>query len=284
VKATTSWEIALLTRFLVLISVGLLGFVAYVVLIGSVRHDRSQDLLYAQVREQLAAIEMPTGGVIEPGTAVAVLEIPGLGLNEVVVEGTSGTQLVDGPGHLRTSPLPGQQGVAVLMGRAVTFGGPFRNIAALREGDEVVATTGQGRFTYRVDGVRRDGDPVPPPMAAGGGRIMLASAEGADLYGLPLSPDRTVFVDATLIGRAVSAAADGPISLLPEEIPLKRDESGLVPLVLWLQALLLVVVGFAWARLRWGRLETWFVGTPVVLAACWQVFSWAAVVALPNLV
>lgn len=283
-KATTSWEIALLTRFLVLISVGLLGFVAYVVLIGSVRHDRSQDLLYAQVREQLAAIEMPTGGVIEPGTAVAVLEIPGLGLNEVVVEGTSGTQLVDGPGHLRTSPLPGQQGVAVLMGRAVTFGGPFRNIAALREGDEVVATTGQGRFTYRVDGVRRDGDPVPPPMAAGGGRIMLASAEGADLYGLPLSPDRTVFVDATLIGRAVSAAADGPISLLPEEIPLKRDESGLVPLVLWLQALLLVVVGFAWARLRWGRLETWFVGTPVVLAACWQVFSWAAVVALPNLV
>lgn len=283
-KASTSWEIAVLTRILLLISVGALGFVAYVVLVGSVRHDRGQDLLYAQVRERLAAIEMPTGGVIEPGAPVGVLEIPGLGLNEVVVEGTAGTQLVDGPGHLRTSPLPGQPGVAVLMGRAATFGGPFRDIAALREGDEVVATTGQGRFTYRVDGVRRDGDPLPPPPAAGSGRMLLTSAEGTDLFGLSLRPDRTVFVDATLIDRAASAGADQPMSLLPEELPLRRDESALVPLVLWLQALLVSVVGFAWARVRWGRLETWFVGTPVVLAASWQVYSWAAVVVLPNLV
>ncbi|MFD9741921.1 sortase domain-bontaining protein, partial [Umezawaea sp. NPDC059074] len=255
-----SWEMALLTRVLAVVAVGTLGFVAYVVLVGSVRHDRGQDLLYAQVREQLAAIEMPTGGVIEPGTPIAVLEVPGLGLNEVVVEGTAGARLAEGPGHLRTSPLPGQPGVAVLLGRAATFGGPFRDIAALREGDQVVATTGQGRFTYRVDGVRRDGDPLPKAPAAGTGRLLLTSAEGDDVFGLALSPDRTVFVDATLVDRAVAAKAGQPTSLLPEELPLRRDESALVPLVLWLQALLLAVIGFSWARVRWGRVETWFVG------------------------
>jgi sortase A len=57
----------------------------------------------------------------------------------------------------------------------------------------------------------------------------------------------------------------------------------LIELVLWLQALVLAVGAFAWARIRWGRWETWLVGVPVVVAATWQVYSSGAVALLPNL-
>ncbi|MGI5507164.1 class E sortase [Lentzea sp. CA-135723] len=279
-KAVQPLEIALITRVLGGLSLALLGFVAYVLVVGPMTHDRAQDLLYADAREKLAEIEMPTGGSIEPGSPVALLEIPGLHLNEVVVEGTTGGLLTDGPGHLRTTPLPGQPGSAVIMGRALTFGGSFRDITALREGDEVVATTGQGRFVYRVDGVRRDGDPMPKP---GGNHLVLLSAEVSEFLGLPIKVERTVFVDTTLVHPSPSGLTPPPVSLLPEERALERDAGGLVPLVLWSQVLLLAVAGFTWARTRWGRWETWFVGAPVVLAASWQVYEYFAISLLPNL-
>lgn len=275
-----SLEIALITRVLGGLSVALLGFVAYVLVVGPMTHDRAQDLLYADVRERLAAIEMPTGGSIEPGKPVALLEIPGLRLNEVVIEGTAGGVLTDGPGHLRTTPLPGQPGSAVIMGRALTFGGTFRDITALREGDEIVTTTGQGRFVYRVDRVRRAGDPLPKP---GGNHLVLMSAEVSEFAGLPIKVERTVFVDATLVQPGPAALGQPPVSLLPEERALERDAGGLLPLVLWSQALLLAVAAFTWARARWGRWETWFVGAPVVLAASWQVYEYFAISLLPNL-
>ncbi|MBW4716897.1 sortase domain-containing protein [Saccharothrix obliqua] len=275
-------EVVLLRRVLLVLSVLLLDFAAYLLLIGPIRYERGQDLRYAQAREELAAIEMPTSGAIEPGHPVAVLEVPGLGLTQVVVEGTAGAQLAEGPGHLRTSPLPGQAGVAVVMGRAVTSGGPFKHITALREGDEINATTGQGRFTYRVDRVRRDGDPTPPPVARGKGRLVLVTAEGEDFLGLPLRADRAVYLDATLLDQAAPAGAR-PAVLLPEEKPMSHDPGGLVPLVLWLQVLLAAVAAAVWAVLRWGRWETWMVGVPVLLAASWQVFEHASVVLVPNL-
>jgi sortase A len=276
-------ETVLARRVLLMLSVLLVGFAAYVLVVGPVQYERSQDLLYAQAREELAAIEMPTGGVIEPGRPVAVLEVPGLDLQQIVVEGTAGAQLLDGPGHLRTTPLPGQPGVSVLMGRALAFGGPFGSITRLQEGDEVVATTGQGRFTYRVDRVRRAGDPVPQPPGERQGRLVLATTEGDDLWGLRLRADRAVYVDATLLDSTVPAGAGRPAAMAREEGVLQHDPSGLVPLVLWAQALLAAVAAATWAALRWGRWETWLVGAPTVLAASWQVYEAAAIVLLPNL-
>jgi sortase A len=264
---------------LAVLSVLAIGFAGYLLVLSPIQYERGQTVLYAQARESLAQIDMPTGGVIDAGKPVALLEIPGLKLTQVVVEGTAGSQLAEAPGHQRTSPLPGQIGTSVLLGRAATFGAPFKEIAKLQTGDEVTATTGQGRFTYRVDGVRRDGDPTPQPLAKGGGRLILVSAEGGDLTG----PDRTVFVDSTLVGDAVAAPGGRPRTQLPEERPLQRDSGALIQLVLWLQALVLAVGAFAWARIRWGRWETWLVGLPVVLAATWQVYAAGAVALLPNL-
>jgi sortase A len=266
-------------RALIVLSVLAFGFAGYLLILSPVQQDRSQTVLYAQARQSLAEISMPTGGKIDAGTPVALLEIPGLDLTQVVVEGTAGSQLAMGPGHRRTTPLPGQPGVSVLMGRAATYGAPFKEIGKLQQGDEVNATTGQGRFTYRVDGVRREGDATPPPLSRGGSRIMLVSAEGGDLTG----PERTVFVDATLTGEAAAAPGGRSRTQLPEEDFLARDTTVLIELVLWLQALVLAVGAFAWARIRWGRWETWLVGVPVVVAATWQVYHSGAVALLPNL-
>lgn len=60
------------------------------------------------------------------------------------------------------------------------------------------------------------------------------------------------------------------------------DPGALMPLVLWLQALALVVLGMAVTRFRWGRWQTWLIGGPLMVAALWGA-SAAASQLLPNL-
>ncbi len=271
-------EATLLVRLLTLLSIGTLGFVGYVLVASQFQQERGQNVLYSAMREQLADDRAPLGGAIDLGTPVAVLDIPSLNVHQVVVEGSAGEQLAQGPGHRRNSPLPGQVGTSVLMGRARTFGGPFKDITRLHPTDEIVATTGQGRFTYRVDRIRREGEPAPL-AEKGVGRLILVSAEGDGWLG----PDRSVLVDATLDGKPQPAPTGRPRSQLAEETPMMGDQAGLVGLVLWLQALLLVVCVFVWARRRWGRWESWLAGMPILLAVGWNVCQSAAITFLPNL-
>ena len=51
------------------------------------------------------------------GVPVAIIDIPHIGVHEVVVEGARSGQLREGPGHLVGSSLPGQPGNAVIAGR-----------------------------------------------------------------------------------------------------------------------------------------------------------------------
>jgi LPXTG-site transpeptidase (sortase) family protein len=95
---------------------------------------------------------------------MAVLEIPALDLHEVVFEGTTSGVLQDGPGHRRDTVFPGQEGTSVIMGRQATYGGPFGRLDVLQPGEPFTITTGQGAHTYHVTGVRREGDPQPPPL------------------------------------------------------------------------------------------------------------------------
>ena len=135
-------------------------FLLQVLVLSGLEESRAQNVLYSQLREELAAQTAPTGGAIDPGSPVAVLDVPTLGLQQVVVEGTASGDLQAGPGHRRDTVLPGQAGVSIVYGRAATYGGPFRSVMTLRPGDGIRVTTGQGEFVYRVDGVRRAGDPT----------------------------------------------------------------------------------------------------------------------------
>ena len=86
------------------------------------------------------------------GDPVAHLEIPIIGVDEIVVSGVGVGELRNGPGHYPQTPLPGELGNAALAGHRTTYGAPFYDIDALMPGDEIIATTYAGRFVYRVTG------------------------------------------------------------------------------------------------------------------------------------
>ncbi len=119
------------------------------------------------------------------GAPVAVLSIPAIGLRTVILQGTTSSVLEDGPGHLRDTVMPGQAGVSVILGRQTAYGGPFGGLASLVPGDSIKVVTGQTVASYKVIDLRRAGDPLPPTLATGAGRMILVTADGA-----PLDPDR----------------------------------------------------------------------------------------------
>lgn len=252
---------------------------AYLFVLSSFEHGHAQAKLYGELRTELALGEGPTGAPITQGTPLALIDVPRAGLShEVVIEGTTSPLLRHGPGHVSGTVLPGQAGVSVLMGRSLSFGAPFGGVADLRPGDQIVVRTVQGRFDYRVRGLRRDGDPVPA-LASGASRLVFATAAG----GGPLSRSGVVYVDADLAGKPVAASAVGAAD--PAGVALARDTSGttFAYVALGLQLLLVAVGWVIWARARWSLYAAWATGVPLLLAALWVVSS-AASRLLPNLI
>jgi len=261
------------------------AFVAQVTVLGRLEHDRDQQVAFSRLREELANGTAPVGPVdptgkrVALGRPVALLEIPGLGVREVVLSGTTSGVLASGVGHRRDTVLPGQAGVSVLMGRRMTYGGPFSAIGTLGSGDALTVTTGQGTSAYRVLGVRRPGDPLPPVPEQGAGRLTLVTSSGN-----PLTPKDVVRVDADLIGTAMPAAQPAlpPGSLPSAEQTMHGDIRALIPLVLWGLALAGAVFATSWLRQRWGRWQAWIVAVPVLAYLGLSVAGEAAQL-LPNL-
>lgn len=260
------------------------GLVLQLTLVSAVQQRADQQQLYDGFRVRLAEGTAPVGpadpdGVVYPvGTPVAYLEIPAISLSQVVVSGTSSEALFVGPGHRRDTVLPGQAGASIIMGRRAAYGGPFGSIGELDEGDRIMVTTGQGELEYRVIGVRREGDPVPPPPEADESRVVLTTAAGP-----PFAPNGVLRVDAVMEGAAAGPGrlftSDG---LPPPEDTMAGDTSQLWALALWLQALILVSMGAVWAWHRWGRAQAWVVFLPPLLLVGIAVSNQAARL-LPNL-
>ena len=86
-----------------------------------------------------------------PGGAIAILKIPKIDVDMVVVEGTDTESLKRGPGHYTQTAYPwedtGRVGIA---GHRTTYGAPFWSLNELREGDRIVLATEYGTFEYRV--------------------------------------------------------------------------------------------------------------------------------------
>jgi sortase A len=228
--------------------------------------QHSQYGLYESFRSQLAAGTAPLGGPVPEGTPVTMLDVPAAGINGLmVVEGTTSADLRLGPGLMPGTPLPGQAGASVLLGRSTSFGAPFGHIARLRPGDVIKATTGQGVFTYVVSDIRYAHDPAPRPLASGAGQLTLVTATGGG-WRAGWSPTGTVFVDATLKGPAQPTPA-GSLATQPADQIMSGDDAGLYPLVLWLLLLAAGLIAIVWFLARWGRYQAWLIGTPIVLVA-----------------
>jgi sortase A len=84
------------------------------------------------------------------GQPVGFLQIPAIGLGQVIVEGVATGDLRMGPGHYAGTPLPGQPGNAAIAGHRTTYAHPFYNLNELVPGDRILIVTPQGIFLYRV--------------------------------------------------------------------------------------------------------------------------------------
>ncbi len=278
-------RLQLIRAALIMVAVLSVTLLLQLVFVSSLQQSAAQERAFDSIRADLAQGTAPIGPTdsegreLRAGAPVGYIEIPAIGLRQVIGEGTSSGVLFDGPGHRRDTPLPGQVGTSVVMGRRAAFGGPFARIGELEKGDTVHVTTGQGDFDFNVLGVREEGDPVPPPAAPGSGRLLLATAAGR-----PYLPDGVLRVDAQLAGDAVL----GPARLLTatelpaEEQMMAGDAGTLWALALWLQALIALALGAVWAWHRWGRAQAWVVFLPPLLLVGLSASGEVARV-LPNL-
>jgi sortase A len=89
---------------------------------------------------------------LKNGDALARIEIPRIGVDDIVVAGVETDDLKRGPGHFPDTPLPGQLGNSAIAGHRTTYGQPFRNVDKLAAGDEIRVTTLSGVYVYRVTG------------------------------------------------------------------------------------------------------------------------------------
>jgi sortase A len=87
------------------------------------------------------------------GSAIAEIQIPAIGVDQYVVEGTSESDLSKGPGHYVGTAVPGQAGNVAIAGHRTTNGAPFNGLGHLVSGDRIIltSTTGQN-LTYFVSG------------------------------------------------------------------------------------------------------------------------------------
>lgn len=267
---------------LTMLSIVCLWVATQLLVLGGLAHDRDQSLLYGEFRTQVASATAPIGPVVPVGDPVATLTISRLGIDEVVVEGTASGDTLAGPGHLRNTVLPGQVGTSVVMGRATTYGGPFGALGDLRAGDVVEVVMAQGAKTFTVLGVRRPGDPLPQPLAAGSARLVLVTAEGGDGRLASLTPDSVLYVDADAT-EGFPAPSGRPAAVPDPEKPLASD-SGAVPLLaLDLALLLALTLGVIAARQRWSSVLVWVIASPVAIALSWTTTD-VVMRLLPNVI
>ena len=271
---------------LTLLAVAILGFVGYLYFLSGVQEARAQTTLYAQLQGELGGAVAPTGPVIPghpaspaslaavPGDPVAVLDIPAIGIsNMVIVEGTSPENLTLGPGHLRDTPLPGQAGISVVFGRRATFGAPFGNLPRLSKGDLIVTIDSQGQSHYEVIAVSDSSKPVP--FSELPNQLLLVTADSR------VAPAHYVEVEAKLLTTVQPESGYLP-TIASSEVALGRDFYALIHGMAWAIALAAAALLGSLAAARWARWPAWLVTIPVILAIVWNLYQSLSAL-LPNL-
>lgn len=90
-----------------------------------------------------------------PGDALALLKIPKIDMDLVVIEGTDIRDLKKGPGHYKDTAYPWEdEGKVAIAGHRTTYGAPFWSLDKLRRGDQITLATEFGEFDYQVTRTR----------------------------------------------------------------------------------------------------------------------------------
>ena len=143
---------------LLVAALGLLGYPAFT----NWQHDRLQSRLRNNLKSEALAQSYRNRN-LKDGDALTRIKIPALGVDTVVVEGTTPSALRAGAGHYPQTPLPCDAGNVAIAGHRTTYGKPFANIDQLKPGDSIILETPIGTCTYEVSKAPR---PNPDLAAA----------------------------------------------------------------------------------------------------------------------
>lgn len=290
----------------VLIAVGLLIllFVAYQLWGTGIYEARAQSDLESQFNRDLArqgsqsttttgatSTTAPTAttgpATLSPapadGDPVGVIKIDKIGVDKVVVEGTSVPDLRKGPGHYTGSPLPGQLGNAAIAGHRTTYGAPFGDLDQLSQGDKISVRTLTGTWQYVL---------VEDPFAVKPNEVKVLDptidpATGQPLATLTLTTcepkyqaTERLIVKAQLTGRQTPLPGPDRTKLVLDT-GLSGGSESRAPVLIW--GLIAAAVGALWWLLfhRYPRWTTWFAGVIPFLVVLFVLYTYLERV-LPN--
>ena len=221
----------------------------------------------------------PGGTAPQVGSPVAVIAIPKIGLNQVVVEGIDTPQLELGPGHYPQTPLPGEAGNVAIAGHRTTWGHPFYHLDSLAKGDRIYLATSNGTFVYTVTNtlivdptdVAVIGPTLAPtltlttcnPRYSAAQRLVVQAALTSTLHDEVLHPAKVA--DGSNPSTASKQSSTSTSSTAP---------TSLLVTILWGVLVAAICVG-AWliARRVSRRWLIYLVASPFVLVALFYFFS-----------
>ena len=271
----------------------ILLFVAYQLWGTGIAEARSQDRLKKEFATPttLPASSGPTTTTIAgapdtipvpvPGSAIAIIRIPKIGVSSAVVEGIGVDDLKHGPGHYPSSVLPGQRGNAAIAGHRTTYGAPFYRLDELKAGDHILVTTRDSAqpFDYQVtSSTSVDPSDVAVLDPTADNRLTLTTCTPR------FTASQRLVVVATLVGtvdpRPVATPAQGPSTpTLPGDSPaakagLSGKGTSTLPGIAWGAACAAIwILAWAFGQLWHRRMLVYAVATPIFLVCLFVFFE-----------
>jgi sortase A len=205
------------------------------------------------------------------GSVLAELQIPALGVDQYVVEGTTTDDLSKGPGHYVGTAAPGQAGNVAIAGHRTTHGAPFNRLGDLRRGNRIILTTTSGQsLTYIVSGTPQAVSPndVAVLNYFGDNRITLTTC----------TPEFSAAQRLIAVGELRQS---GPPLKPPKHVTYHVVNTGtanwvwsLLPVV-GIELCLLVLLGMSYRRFDFwfGRVGQWLILVPLWVAGLFLLFD-----------
>jgi sortase A len=280
-------------KTLIAAGVLILLFVAYQLWGTGIAHNRDQKRLRSKFAAELATPPTVPAAATSPSTTpqplapsenvcaecAAVISIPKIGLDEVVVEGVGVEELKQGVGHYPDTKMPGEKGNAALAGHRTTYGHPFNRIDELGPGDDIMVTTRAGTFRYEfMEQKVVSPDTVSVLDDTPDDRLTLTTCNPK------YSAAQRLIVVAKLMSPPITPPAAAPTTPAPPrsqelaagDVPAGLSGAGATtrPAIAW--GIIAACVWLAaWAVGRWSgrRWTAYLVGTPIFLVVLFMFFQ-----------
>jgi sortase A len=138
-------------RLFVLTGALAITYVALILLHGKIYQYDANSILDKKIdaKEQHGAAISPA--TAKEGDVLGRIQIPRLGMEVAILEGTTSQTLRLGVGHIKGTALPGEPGNIGIAGHRDTY---FRDLRDIRNGDEIQIQTTTGQVSYEVDSMQ----------------------------------------------------------------------------------------------------------------------------------